>query len=97
MAAGETNKAIAARLVLSERTVERHEQHPGEGGGLLAGCCHGLAYEHQLVWSRWKHPRRRAVNGWFCRVGAPRRRDSEPMSTKTIHSGARERLTEDLP
>ena len=98
VAAGETNKAIAARLVLSERTVERHEQHPREGRGLLAGGRHGLRVRAPARRVSVETPTSpRGQRRGSADAGAPRRRDSEPMSTKTIHSGGRERLTEDLP
>jgi DNA-binding CsgD family transcriptional regulator len=50
VAAGETNKAIAARLVISERTVDRHVSNifAKVGASSRAGAT-AYAYEHQLV------------------------------------------------
>jgi DNA-binding NarL/FixJ family response regulator len=50
VAAGRTNRAIAAELVLGERTVDRHVSNVFTKLGLssrAAGA--GYAYEHQLV------------------------------------------------
>jgi DNA-binding NarL/FixJ family response regulator len=50
LAAGETNKAIAAKLVLSERTVDRHVSNIFAKLGVssrAAATAH--AYEHQLL------------------------------------------------
>ena len=50
VAAGETNKAIAARLVLSERTVERHVSNIFAKLGLSTrAAATAFAYEHGLV------------------------------------------------
>ena len=50
VAAGETNKAIAARLVLSERTVERHVSNIlVKVGASSRAAATAFAYEHQLV------------------------------------------------
>jgi DNA-binding CsgD family transcriptional regulator len=50
VAAGETNKAIAAELVLSERTVERHVSNIFAKLGLSTrAAATAFAYEHRLV------------------------------------------------
>jgi DNA-binding CsgD family transcriptional regulator len=50
VAAGETNKAIAARLVLSERTVERHVSNIFAKLGVSSrAAATGFAYEHELL------------------------------------------------
>ncbi len=50
VAAGESNKAIAARLVLSERTVERHVSNIlVKVGASSRSAATAFAYEHQLV------------------------------------------------
>jgi DNA-binding NarL/FixJ family response regulator len=50
VAAGATNKAIAAQLVLSERTVERHVSNIFAKLGLSTrAAATAFAYEHQLV------------------------------------------------
>ncbi len=50
MASGETNKAIAAELVLSERTVERHVSNIFVKLGLSTrAAATAFAYEHGLV------------------------------------------------
>jgi DNA-binding NarL/FixJ family response regulator len=50
VAAGETNRAIAAELVLSERTVDRHVSNilTKLGVSSRAGAT-AYAYEHELV------------------------------------------------
>jgi DNA-binding CsgD family transcriptional regulator len=50
LAAGATNKAIAAELVLSERTVERHVSNIfGKLGVATRAAATAYAYEHRLV------------------------------------------------
>jgi DNA-binding NarL/FixJ family response regulator len=50
IAAGKTNKAIAAELVLSERTVERHVSNIFTKLGLSSrAAATAYAYEHRLV------------------------------------------------
>jgi DNA-binding CsgD family transcriptional regulator len=50
VATGETNKAIAAELVLSERTVDRHVSNIfGKLGVSSRAAATAYAYEHQLV------------------------------------------------
>ncbi len=50
IAAGETNKAIAAALVLSERTVDRHVSNIyGKLGVSTRAAATAYAYEHRLV------------------------------------------------
>ncbi len=50
VAAGETNKAIAARLVISERTVDRHVSNIlAKVGAPSRAAATAYAYEHQLV------------------------------------------------
>ena len=50
VAAGQSNKAIAARLVLSERTVERHVSNIlVKVGASSRAAATAFAYEHQLV------------------------------------------------
>jgi len=50
VAAGRTNKAIAADLVLSERTVERHVSNIFAKLGLSSrSAATAFAYEHELV------------------------------------------------
>lgn len=50
VAAGETNKAIAAELVLSERTVDRHVSNIFTKVGVSSrAAATAYAYEHQLV------------------------------------------------
>ena len=50
VAAGETNKAIAAELVLSERTVDRHVSNIFAKLGVSSrAAATAFAYEHQLV------------------------------------------------
>jgi DNA-binding NarL/FixJ family response regulator len=50
VAAGRTNKAIAAELVLSERTVERHVSNIFAKLGLSSrSAATAFAYEHELV------------------------------------------------
>ena len=50
VAAGETNKAIAAELVLSERTVERHVSNIfAKLGVSTRAAATAWAYEHRLV------------------------------------------------
>jgi tetratricopeptide (TPR) repeat protein len=50
LAAGETNKAIAARLVLSERTVDRHVSNIFAKLGVSSrAAATAYAYEHQLL------------------------------------------------
>ncbi len=50
VAAGATNKAIAAELVLSERTVERHVSNIFAKLGLSTrAAATAFAYEHGLV------------------------------------------------
>ena len=50
VAAGETNKAIAAELVLSERTVDRHVSNIfGKLRVSSRTAATAYAYEHQLV------------------------------------------------
>ncbi len=50
VATGETNKAIAAELVLSERTVDRHVSHIFTKLGVSSrAAATAYAYEHQLV------------------------------------------------
>ena len=50
VAAGRTNKAIAAELVLSERTVERHVSNIFTKLGLSSrAAATAFAYEHELV------------------------------------------------
>jgi DNA-binding NarL/FixJ family response regulator len=50
IAAGKTNKAIAAELVLSERTVDRHVSNIFTKLGLSSrAAATAYAYEHQLV------------------------------------------------
>jgi DNA-binding NarL/FixJ family response regulator len=49
VAAGETNKAIAARLVLSERTVDRHVSNIFAKLGVTSrAAATAYAYEHDL-------------------------------------------------
>jgi DNA-binding CsgD family transcriptional regulator len=50
LAAGETNKAIAAELVLSERTIDRHVSNIFVKLGVSTrAAATAYAYEHQLV------------------------------------------------
>ena len=50
VAAGETNKTIAARLVISERTVDRHVSNIlAKVGASSRAAATAYAYEHQLV------------------------------------------------
>jgi DNA-binding NarL/FixJ family response regulator len=50
VAAGETNKAIAAELVLSDRTVDRHVSNIFTKLGVSSrAAATAYAYEHQLV------------------------------------------------
>ena len=50
LAAGETNKAIAAELVLSERTVDRHVSNIFAKLGVSSrAAATAYAYEHRLV------------------------------------------------
>jgi DNA-binding CsgD family transcriptional regulator len=50
VATGETNKAIAARLVISERTVDRHVSNIlAKVGAPSRAAATAYAYEHQLV------------------------------------------------
>ena len=50
LAAGETNKAIASQLVLSERTVDRHVSNIyGKLGVSSRAAATAYAYEHELV------------------------------------------------
>jgi DNA-binding NarL/FixJ family response regulator len=50
IAAGKTNKAIAAELVLSERTVDRHVSNIFTKLGLSSrAAATAYAYEHRLV------------------------------------------------
>jgi DNA-binding NarL/FixJ family response regulator len=50
LAAGETNKAIAAELVLSKRTVDRHVSNIfGKLGVSSRAAATAFAYEHELV------------------------------------------------
>jgi DNA-binding NarL/FixJ family response regulator len=50
LAAGETNKAIATTLVLSERTVDRHVSNIFAKLGVSSrAAATGYAYEHQLL------------------------------------------------
>jgi DNA-binding NarL/FixJ family response regulator len=50
VAAGQTNKAIAAELVLSERTVDRHVSNIFAKLGVSSRtAATAFAYEHQLV------------------------------------------------
>jgi DNA-binding CsgD family transcriptional regulator len=50
LASGETNKAIAARLVLSERTVDRHVSNIFTKLGVSSrAAATAYAYEHQLL------------------------------------------------
>jgi DNA-binding NarL/FixJ family response regulator len=50
VAAGETNKAIAAKLVLSERTVDRHVSNIFTKLGVSSrAAATAYAYKHQLV------------------------------------------------
>jgi len=50
VAAGETNKAIAAELVLSERTVDRHVSNIFTKLGVSSrAAATAYAYKHQLV------------------------------------------------
>jgi DNA-binding NarL/FixJ family response regulator len=50
VAAGRTNKAIAAELVLSERTVDRHVSNIFTKLGLSSrAAATAYAYEHRLV------------------------------------------------
>ena len=50
VAAGETNRAIAAELVLSERTVDRHVSNIFAKLGVSSrAAATAYAYKHQLV------------------------------------------------
>jgi DNA-binding NarL/FixJ family response regulator len=50
VAAGKTNRAIAAELVLSERTVDRHVSNIFTKLGMSSrAAATAYAYEHQLV------------------------------------------------
>ena len=50
VAAGETNKAIAAELVLSERTVDRHVSNIlTKLGASSRAAATAYAYQHQLI------------------------------------------------
>jgi DNA-binding NarL/FixJ family response regulator len=50
IAAGKTNKAIAAELVLSERTVDRHVSNIFTKLGVSSrAAATAYAYEHQLI------------------------------------------------
>jgi DNA-binding NarL/FixJ family response regulator len=50
VATGQTNKAIAAELVLSERTVDRHVSNIFAKLGVSSrAAATAYAYEHQLV------------------------------------------------
>ena len=50
VAAGQTNKAIAAELILSERTVERHVSNIFAKLGVSSrAAATAFAYEHQIL------------------------------------------------
>jgi DNA-binding NarL/FixJ family response regulator len=50
VAAGETNKAIAAKLVVSERTVDRHVSNTFAKLGVSSrAAATAYAYEHDLL------------------------------------------------
>ena len=50
LAAGETNRAIAAELVLSERTVDRHVSNIlGQARVSSRAAATAYAYEHELL------------------------------------------------
>ena len=64
VAAGQTNKAIAAELVLSERTVDRHVSNIfAKLGASSRSAATAYAYRHQLVLSTTTHARSAAA-GW---------------------------------
>ena len=71
VAAGETNKAIAAGLVLSERTVERHVSNIlVKVGASSRAAATAFAYEHQARLTPVETPTSpRGQLGWFCRCG----------------------------
>jgi len=74
VAAGHSNKRIAAELVLSERTVDRHVSNIFKKLRVSSrAAATGYAYEHRLVWiplGGIAHPA--AGGGWV--VFAMRRR-----------------------
>ena len=83
VAGGETNKAIAAALVLSERTVDRHVSNIFTKLRRLLAQPRRPPTRTSTSWSErpargWNHPRRRAAEvGWFPGSrGAPRAAES---------------------
>ncbi len=55
--AGKTNKAVAAELVVSERTVDRHVSNIFTKLGVSSrAAATAYAYKHQLVWPLWVKP-----------------------------------------
>ena len=105
VAAGETNKAIAAELVLSERTVDRHVSNIFAKLGVSSrAAATAYAYEHRSSEraAGWNYPRRRAAQvGWFRRCDASRRAGCQSRrrmhGDRHVEHDARERLLAGLP
>ena len=98
VAAGETNKAIAAELVLSERTVDRHVSNIfAKLRRVVARRGHGVRVRApaRLSADGWKYPRRRAAEVGCFRRCAASRPPASPALTRGRHAptgDAREQL-----